>query len=203
MQTQALASSAYWKDFWDIAAHVGTLLGLVVAGIWAYFNFVKSRTYYPRMGMSACGEIRVRNNKQYLIPRITLKNIGKSKVVLNQYGSGFRIWYAREDNVVNAITQLKWFGGDRVFSMFQTHQWIEPGESIFDESSLFALPTNCIAAKVEVRLVAPIGWKIDLNPEKPPEEWFVRRNTVFTCSTVVGPVSEKESETNAGTNVRP
>jgi hypothetical protein len=167
-----------WKGFWDMAAHVGTLVGLGVAGVWAYFNFVKSRTYYPRMEMTVSGDIRTKARLQYLVPRVTLKNIGRSKVELQQSGSGYRIWFAQGETGQHG--ELIWSEGEHVFDIFVNHRWIEPGESIFDELSLFALPPDCIAAKVEVRLSAPIGW---------PR----RKNTVWSCSAIVGPVSEKRS----------
>lgn len=167
-----------WRAFWDIASHVGTLFGLGVAGVWGYFNFVKSRTYYPRMELSVSGEIRRKDDKQYLVPRVTLRNIGNSKVPLNQSGSGYRVWIA---NGKAADThELIWTGGKPVFPIFVDHGWIEPGELIFDELSLFILPPDCIAAKIQVRLSAPITW-------------LSRKNTVFNCSTVVGPTSEKEN----------
>jgi len=168
-----------WKGFWDMAAHVGTLIGLAIAGVWAYFNFVKSRTYYPRMEMAVSGDVRARGAQQYLVPRVTLKNIGNSKVELRQSGSGYRIWLAK--GAIGDAGELAWSGGKPVFPIFVNHKWIEPGESIFDELSLFALPPDCIATKIEVRLAAPIGW---------PR----RTNTVWNCSTIVGPVSGKEPE---------
>lgn len=168
-----------WKGLWDMAAHVGTLVGLAVAGVWAYFNFVKSRTYYPRMEMAVTGEMRMRGGQQFLVPRISLKNIGKSKVQLDQAGSGYRIWLASGE--ISETGQLIWSGGKPVFPIFADHAWIEPGESIFDELDLFALPAECVATKIEVRLTAPIGW---------PR----RKRTVWKCSTIVGPVSGKEPE---------
>jgi hypothetical protein len=168
-----------WKAFWDMAGHVGTLVGLGIAGVWAYFNFVKSRTYYPRMELAVSGELRTQDGWQYLVPRVTLKNIGNAKVELNQSGSGYRIWVTKGES--RDAGELVWSGGKPVFSIFTDHQWIEPGESIFDELSLFALPSDCVAAKIQVRLSAPIGW-------------LSRKNTVWNCSTVVGPVSRKMEE---------
>lgn len=169
------------KDFWDIASHIGTLIGLGVAAVWAYFNFVKSRTYYPRMELDVSGEMRTNNGERHLVPRITLRNIGKSKVQLNQSGSGFRVWVA--DGTKDQHGALVWSDGQHVFTVFENHGWIEPGESIFDELTLLALPANCVAAKVQVRLTAPIGW---------PR----RKNTAWNCSTIVGPVSEREKRAN-------
>ena len=158
-----------------MAAHVGTLVGLAVAGVWGYFNFVRSRTYYPRMEMGVTGEIRSQGDCRYLVPRITLKNIGNSKIELIQHGSGYKVWFA--DGSVEASGELSWSGGDSTYSMFVDHNWIEPGESIFDERSLIALPDGCMAAKVQARLVAPIGW-----PQK--------TRTVWKCSVVIGPLPE-------------
>ncbi len=83
-----LANTVFYKDFWDIAAHVSTVIGLLATGVWAYFNFVKSRRYYPRLELSVSGQIRKRDKCNYVIPRITLKNIGQSKVALVRRGSG-------------------------------------------------------------------------------------------------------------------
>ena len=179
-----MSPASPWKDFWDIAAHIGTLIGLGAAGVWGYFNFVKSRTYYPRMELSASGEIRSKGMKQYLVPRVTLKNIGKSKVQLDQSGTGYRVWFACSD--ASGSGELTWSGGKPVYSIFEDHLWIEPGESIFDELRIFELPEDCVAAKVQVRLTAPIGW-----PNL--------KNTAWNCSAVVGPMSKKGDDTDETT----
>jgi hypothetical protein len=107
---------------------------------------------------------------------VTLKNIGNSKVELNQVGSGYRVWIA--DGANDDRFRLIWSGGKPVFSIFEDHRWIEPGESIVDELTIFSLPLDCVAAKVEVRLSAAIGW---------PR----RKNTIWKCSAVVGPKTAK------------
>ena len=76
-----------WKEIWENAEHVATILGIGAAVLWGYFNFIKSRTYHPRMEMTVSGEIRQSGEHQYLVPRITLKNIGNSKIALVQQGS--------------------------------------------------------------------------------------------------------------------
>jgi hypothetical protein len=174
-----VAAAFDWKGFWDMAAHVGTLIGLGGAGVWGYFNFVKSRTYHPRLEMTVSGDLRFKRAQQYLVPRVTLKNIGKSKVALIQSGSGYRIWTAQ--GVADDTGELSWSGGKRVFNLFVDHKWIEPGETIFDELTLFALPCDCLAARIQARLVVPLGW-----PRRTNSEW--------NCSAIVGPVvSPKEN----------
>ena len=163
-----------WKGFWDMASHVGTLIGLAAAGVWGYFNFIKSRTYFPRLEMTASGDIRQRNGRQYLVPRITLSNIGKSKVRLIESGSGYRVWIAR--GATDDTGALVWLGGKPVYDLFIHHKWIEPGETIFDELNLFELPYDCVAAKIQSRLVVPLGWAY-------------KRNSEWNCSAIVGPVA--------------
>ena len=104
-----LATAFDWKGFWDMAAHVGTLVGLTAAGVWGYFNFIKSRTYHPRLEMTVSGELRSKGVQQYLVPRVTLKNIGNSKVKLIQSGSGYRIWTTKREEA-DETRELVWRG---------------------------------------------------------------------------------------------
>lgn len=161
-----------------MAAHVGTLVGLAGAGVWGYFNFVKSRTYHPRLEMIVSGDIRWKDTQRFLVPRVTLKNIGKSKIALVQSGSGYRVWTA--NGTTDEHNELCWSGGKPVFNLFNDHRWIEPGETIFDELNLFVLPLDTVAAKIQARLVVPLGW-----PKRTNAEW--------NCSAIVGPVMSKEN----------
>jgi len=164
-----------WKDFLDEAAHVAQLIGFAVAGVWGYFNFVKSRTYYPRMELSASGKLLSKGEQQFLIPRVTLKNIGNSKISLQQRGTGYRIWVTKSD--VGETGELGWSDGQVVHRIFEEHRWIEPGEMIFDELRMFAVPNDCVATKVEVRLTACVG--------------LLKSSKAWTCSAIVGPGIDK------------
>jgi hypothetical protein len=150
------AASVNWKEVSEITEHVATVTGIAAAGIWAIFNFKKSRTYFPRMQMTASGKLRTFGNCQYIVPRITLKNLGKAKIPLLQSGSGYRIWVATEPN--EQFRPTIWTGGKPVYRMFEEHEWLEPDESIFDEKHMIPLPSNCIAVKIQARLVAQVKW---------------------------------------------
>jgi hypothetical protein len=169
----------HWKDFWETAAHIGELISLLFAGIWAYFNFIRSRTYYPRMELGINGDIRAKDKQRFLVPRITLKNIGNSQIKLIQDGTGFKVFTATGE--VSAKGELLWSGGEHTYEMFLDHKWIEPGESIFEESTAIPLPEDCVAVRVYARLVAPVGW-----PQK--------TNNVWRCSIVLGPTYSEERQ---------
>ena len=163
-----------------MAAHVVTVVGFAGAAVWGYFNFIKSRTYHPRLEMIVSGDLRWKGTQQFLVPRVTLRNIGKSKVALTQSGSGFRIWTAQESG--KETGKLSWLNGETVFPVFEDHKWIEPGEMIFDELDIFALRSDAIAAKIQARLVVPLGW-----PRRKNSEW--------NCSAIVGPVVPPKENT--------
>jgi hypothetical protein len=163
-----------WKEIWENAEHVATILGIGAAGVWGYFNFIKSRTYHPRMEMTVSGEIRQSGEHQYLVPRVTLKNIGNSKIALVQQGSGYRVSVAAEPSV--DVREAEWARASKVYSMFENHHWIEPGESIFDEVRLIPLSRTSIAAKIEARLVAEV------------KRFPRRKTTEWNSAAIVGPV---------------
>jgi hypothetical protein len=160
------------KELWDTITHVFAIAGALVTGTWAYFNFVKSRRYYPRLELAVSGEIRRSQKGRYIVPRITLKNIGQSRVMLFQRGSGYRLWTTSEGNF--DLASLPWSDGEVVQTMLEDHKWIEPGESVVDESKIFSLPEHCVAVKIQVRLVAQV-------------RKFPHANSEWNCSTVVGP----------------
>jgi hypothetical protein len=173
----AAQAGANWKDASEIADHVATVIAIGAAGIWAYFNFVKSRTYHPRMELAVSGEIRTSGSSRYVVPRVTLKNIGQSKIALIQRGSGYRVWIAADQG--NHVAELAWSGGKPVYTMFEPHRWIEPGESIFDETRLIRLPEATIAVKIETRLVAQVSR-------------LPRKSNEWNCATIVGPMTASE-----------
>jgi hypothetical protein len=181
---QAAPTPVNWKEVWENAEHIATVLGIGAAGVWGYFNFIKSRTYYPRMEMSVSGEIRASDKRRYLIPRITLKNIGNSKIALVQKGSGYRVWVTGE--AAEDVREVEWSKASKVYSMFENHHWIEPGESIFDEVRLLPVPGKAIAAKIEARLVA----QVRRFPKRKTNEW--------NSSAILGPVI-----TTQGGNMNP
>jgi hypothetical protein len=167
-----------WKDFWDETSHVGQIIGLCAAGVWAYFNFVKSRTYYPRMDIAISGHLRSKGSERYLIPRVTLRNIGNSKVTLPTAGSGLKLWIAKGD--FDETGNLLWSEGHVVHDIFDHDDWIEPGVTITNETNIFRVPIDCVAFKIQVRLVAKVGW---------PE-----RSTAWISSAIVGPSIETDEE---------
>jgi hypothetical protein len=84
-----------------------------------------------------------------------LKNVGLSKVAIEQKGTGILVYdlKAASPSVREPMTPIEEL--TMVRSVFRDHGWIEPGETV-DESFLLQLPENRdrIAIKLELRIVA-------------------------------------------------
>src|SRR5262249_6336609 len=113
-----------FKTVVDIIGTIVTAAAVIIGGIWAYFKFVKGRTFRPRLEVDMSGQWLKVDGKQLLQARIRVKNIGSSKVTLLQKGTGLRIGVLAEQQP-SPPAAATW-DGQRVFVVLKEHQWIEP-----------------------------------------------------------------------------
>jgi len=71
------------KDFVQAFANVTQTLALMVGGVWAYFKFVKGRTFEDRLTPTVNGKFVSINGSVYLIVTTLLENVGLSRIVLD------------------------------------------------------------------------------------------------------------------------
>lgn len=134
----------------DILGTLVTAAAVIVGGLWAYFNFVKGRTYRPRLEVEMQGEWRVIDGERWLHSRVRVKNIGASKVTLRQRGTGLQLSRLRTRDP--ASTRARW-ETLTVSEIFKEHQWIEPGETISDDVLLHLDVPDGQPVLCETRLV--------------------------------------------------
>lgn len=136
-----------------------TILAIIVGGIWAYFNFFKGRTYRPRLEPQVSGKVMCKDGTSYVVATVRISNVGLSKLDMQQKGSGLRISsYEVLTNIQDAASPRSESHG--VFSMFQDHQWIEPGETIEDQHMVAVPGCEHLAFLLEYRIVSKgITWK--------------------------------------------
>jgi hypothetical protein len=134
----------------DIFASVVTSAALIVGGVWAYFRFVKERTYRPRIDVYMGGEWVGVAGEGLLLLRVRVKNIGAAVVDLRQEGTGLKLSCDRgARSKPPAAVAWKTL---RVFTILSEHAWIEPGETISDDL-LVRLPIDRVPIMLETRLV--------------------------------------------------
>lgn len=146
-----------WHGLLDNADKIIRIAATILAGIWAYFKFVRGRIYRPRLEPSVSGKSFWRDQKHYLIISTRLKNVGSSKISIDKETSGVRVFLCDAFTQTTPPDEAEWV---RVatFPVFEQHGWIESSELIEDQR-LVVLPPNQIAAKLELRIVAKgINW---------------------------------------------
>jgi hypothetical protein len=139
------------KTVVDIVGTTVTAAAVVVGGLWAYFKFVKGRTYRPRLEVGMSGRWRNVDGRRLIHARVAVRNIGASVVTLIQEGTGLRISVLAVDQdpppAAMAWTSM------RVFEIFGEHEWIEPGETVSDDVLLDLGVSESLPLLFESRLV--------------------------------------------------
>lgn len=106
---------------------------------WAYLNYVRGRTFKKRLELKICGKTLLCDAALLLSGSAELKNVGLSKVAIEQRGTAILIYDLKaasllEQEPINAVEE-----GTLALSVFENHGWIEPGETI-QQSFLLQLP---------------------------------------------------------------
>jgi hypothetical protein len=161
LEGDAVFAASGDEVFGNITSGVGdivTAVAVVVGGLWAYFKFVRGRTYKPRLSVHIGAQWRKPDGiGDALHVRVRVTNIGASKVSLNQYGTGLIIAFPAvtqhlpPDDIVWEPVLLR-EGQERWFEIFKEHSWIEPNETVSDDL-LLSLDRPPTIAKLEVRLI--------------------------------------------------
>lgn len=72
-------ASSGLDDFKTVIDLIGTLVAaaaVIVGALWAYFRFIKDRTYRPRLEVSMNGRWLAVDGARLLLARVRIKNIG-------------------------------------------------------------------------------------------------------------------------------
>jgi hypothetical protein len=156
-------TAGHLSDVKDVAGIVGsavTALAVIVGGSWAYFKFVKGRTYRPRLEVNLFGQWREVNGAKRYHARITVRNIGASVVRLLQRGTGLRV-NLLADYQPRPPGRATWRKAG-TFQIFLEHDWIEPGETVSDDLLLDLGESGPALVMLEARLV----WKWSSHSEE-------------------------------------
>jgi hypothetical protein len=136
---------ASWTSWADGAAALAQAAAIVVGGIWAYFKFVRGRTFAKRAELSVTPTL-LAEEKPKLKVKATLRNVGLSKLPLRTQAVFLYGIYAAgtaENPIATAEQQL-----GKPKRIFAAHQWIEAQETVTDEL-LLLLPDSQSASEHE------------------------------------------------------
>jgi hypothetical protein len=142
----------------QVASNVATSIAVVIGGIWAYFKFIRGRTFAHRAELDVSSSLEESSGSLYLIATVTLKNTGLSKLPLNSNLKAIRLSGMANGVPDNAYIP-EW---ERIVTVpvLDQHQWLEAQETVIDKM-VYCLSRNqeknCgqIAYQVEVIVGAP------------------------------------------------
>jgi hypothetical protein len=139
-------------SFWlDVADKVIKLFAVLIAGAWTWMNYRRSRTYAKKLELLLSGSIVV---KEHLYVEVVagLKNLAASRHAVQQQGTGCEILAVMKNMEERRI---------RLYSVFELHEWIEPGETIDDliQCKVPIAPKDIVWIRINLRVVSgKIEW---------------------------------------------
>lgn len=75
------------KDFTDAFRNVTQGLAFIAGGFWAYFKFVKGRTFQESLSPVVIGRFASIDGGVFLVVTTQIKNVGLSQITFNEKGS--------------------------------------------------------------------------------------------------------------------
>ncbi len=134
------------KTWVEIVQSVVTTIGLLAAGIWSYYTFVRSRAFAPNVKIEfALKSVVELDQAQGVIIAVKVRNIGKTKVdrsvclvtvqaVVEPRVIAGRVEFIRIDQLDDQASDAT----KRDYSILDNHGYLEPGEHV-EEDMLFLL----------------------------------------------------------------
>lgn len=145
------------KDFSDTLQNFVQIAAFFVAGWWAYFKFVKGRSFKESLVPAVSGRFVVIDDRTYLITTIRVKNVGQSIITFAPNASslklfGYSLSPAEEIITVpdDKITQFE--------ALHENDKYIEPNE-IIDETRFIAIPGSVVLGfRIELEIISSQGF---------------------------------------------
>ena len=145
------------KDIIEMTKNVLEMLAVTAGGIWAYFKFVKGRTFKESLTPAVSGRFASIDGVNYLIATTQIKNVGLSKIEFDREGSALILfeYTPSPENEIHTVADSRLTSFD-VFS--EKDRYIEPNE-IMEGHRFIAVPgTLKLAYRLEVEIASTAGF---------------------------------------------
>jgi len=138
------------KDNVTVAGEVVKTLAILFGGVWAYWKFVRGRTFRRRLELTISGTTFERQGACYLSGVVQLKNVGLSRVTIEQQGTAIELFRVRDIKSHLIEEDLE------TLEVFLKHGWIEPGETIEEPFLLVIAEVDetTIGVRLHLRIVS-------------------------------------------------
>jgi hypothetical protein len=155
-EPQAHALIASWVE---TVKNVCEILAILVGAAWAYLNYFRGRIYKPRLECAVDALIEKHSGHPFLRATVRVKNLGLSKVQIEQKGTALLIYSANlQEQAASFPIQVRWSNPVGAFDVFSGGSRVESSEAVA-ESIMVALPHGGdLAYKVALTIVSGDVW---------------------------------------------
>jgi hypothetical protein len=162
----------------------------IIVGAWAaYYKFLKGRIFRPRIDLSVQGSLISKSKIPLMQITAKIKNTGLSKVRLSDVTVD--VWSSKEP-IANSFREVIWEHID-CYPMFGD-AWIEPGESIEDQTLVPLIKANLNSATEKQE--GPTAYKVRLKAVTPKQKRTATRIVTKEPSKNQSPQSPVEGSSD-------
>jgi hypothetical protein len=141
------------ENFTSSVQNIVQVLAFLAGGWWAYFKFIKGRTFKESLVPGVRGKLLFIKDVQYLIVTTQIKNVGLSKIEFNREGSAlivFQCEYSAGAEIHTVIDNK--LGSFDV--LHENDRYIEPNELIEDQRFIALPGRQKLAYRLEVQITS-------------------------------------------------
>jgi hypothetical protein len=139
-----------WTTWLDQTNKSISILAVLAGGWFAYLKFIRGRVYHSRLEPVLSGRVFRTDKQTFLLAVITVKNVGATRVDIDQNGTGLRVFSCTLVVDDAAPNEVDWTRITTTEVLTQ-HEWVESGETVTD-TVMITLPPDKVAIKLELRL---------------------------------------------------
>ncbi len=137
----------------DLLQAVVATAAIVIGAVWAYYKFIKGRTFRPNLESTITGEATRDDGFIHLVATVTVKNIGASKVDIQRRHTALRVLGGKVGASTDIFEAIEWEHlGTRL--AFETRSRLEPGGAAVDSDLFRVSDSGYIAFKLEMYVVS-------------------------------------------------
>jgi len=145
------------KDFTGAIQDIVQILAFIAGGYWAYFKFIKGRTFQESLTPAVSGRFVPLDGVIYLVVSVQIKNVGSSKIDFNRDASALILF----EYIPTSGQEIHTVADKRLtsFDVFKPNdRYIEPNE-IVEIQRFIAIPGQLKAAyRLEVEILSKSGF---------------------------------------------
>jgi hypothetical protein len=157
------------KDITDVLLNIVQMAAFIAGGWWAYFKFIKGRTFKESLVPAVRGKFVSIDDIQFLIVTTQIKNVGLSKIEFNREGSALIIFEYNTSSETEIYTvAANKLGAFDVLN--ENDKYIEPNE-IIEDTRLIAIPGPLKPAyrlEVQIASAGDYTWQTATIVDKSP-----------------------------------